>query len=216
MRSAVLREAGASRPYADSRPLSIETLAVTPPRAGEVGIRIERASLCHSDLSVVNGARPRPLPMALGHEAAGVVESVGLGVKGVAVGDHVVLVFVPSCGGCRECLAGRPALCSRAAEVNGSGDLLHGASVLSDARGARVNHHLGVSAFAEFAVVAAESVVVIDRDVPFDVAAMFGCAALTGMGGRVQYRPDAARAVGSCVRSRRRRVGGRHGGRHRS
>lgn len=182
MRSAVLREAGASRPYADSRPLSIETLAVTPPRAGEVGIRIERASLCHSDLSVVNGARPRPLPMALGHEAAGVVESVGLGVKGVAVGDHVVLVFVPSCGGCRECLAGRPALCSRAAEVNGSGDLLHGASVPSDARGARVNHHLGVSAFAEFAVVAAESVVVIDRDVPFDVAAMFGCAALTGRG----------------------------------
>lgn len=182
MRSAVLREAGATRPYVDSRPLAIEALAVAPPRAGEVGVRIERASLCHSDLSVVNGARPRPLPMALGHEAAGVVESVGDGVDGVAVGDHVVLVFVPSCGGCRECLTGRPALCSRAAEANGSGDLLHGVSVLSDARGARVNHHLGVSAFAEFAVVASESVVVIDRDVPFDVAAMFGCAALTGMG----------------------------------
>ncbi|MGH3703741.1 MAG: alcohol dehydrogenase catalytic domain-containing protein, partial [Agromyces sp.] len=182
MRSAVLRAQGAARPYAESRPLAIESLDVAAPRAGEVGVRIERASLCHSDLSVVDGSRPRPLPMALGHEAAGVVETVGAGVAGIEIGDHVVLVFVPSCGDCRECRAGRPALCSRAAEVNGSGELLHGASVLSDAAGATVNHHLGVSAFAEYAVVAAESLVVVDRDVPFDVAAMFGCAALTGMG----------------------------------
>ncbi|KRC61671.1 alcohol dehydrogenase [Agromyces sp. Root81] len=182
MRSAVLRAQGAARPYAESRPLAIEPLDVAAPRPGEVGVRIERASLCHSDLSVVNGSRPRPLPMALGHEAAGIVEAVGDGVDGIAVGDHVVLVFVPSCGDCRECRSGRPALCSRAAEANGSGELLHGASVLTDAAGAPVNHHLGVSAFAEYAVVAAESLVVIDRDVPFDIAAMFGCAALTGMG----------------------------------
>ncbi|MFB6611324.1 zinc-dependent alcohol dehydrogenase family protein [Agromyces sp. NPDC056379] len=182
MRSAVLRAQGAARPYAESRPLAIESLDVAAPRAGEVGVRIERASLCHSDLSVVDGSRPRPLPMALGHEAAGVVEAVGAGVDGIEVGDHVVLVFVPSCGDCRECRSGRPALCSRAAEVNGSGELLHGASVLSDAAGGTVNHHLGVSAFAEYAVVAAESLVVVDRDVPFDIAAMFGCAALTGMG----------------------------------
>lgn len=182
MRSAVLRGQGATRPYAGSRPLAIETLHVAAPRSGEVGVRIERASLCHSDLSVVDGTRPRPLPMALGHEAAGIVEAVGPGVDGIAVGDHVVLVFVPSCGTCRECRSGRPALCSRAAEVNGSGELLHGASVLTDASGGSVHHHLGVSAFAEYAVVAAESLVVIDRDVPFDIAAMFGCAALTGMG----------------------------------
>lgn len=182
MRSAVLRVQGAARPYAESRPLAIESLGIAAPRRGEVGVRIERASLCHSDLSVVNGSRPRPLPMALGHEAAGVVEAVGDGVDGISIGDHVVLVFVPSCGDCRECRTGRPALCSRAAEVNGSGELLHGASVLTDAAGGNVNHHLGVSAFAEYAVVAAESLVVIDRDVPFDIAAMFGCAALTGMG----------------------------------
>lgn len=182
MRSAVLRAAGLPRPYADSRPLSIEELSAPSPRAGEVGVRIVRASLCHSDLSVVNGSRPRPLPMAIGHEAAGIVEVVGEGVEGVRPGDHVVLVFVPSCGDCRACSAGRPALCYRAAEANATGDLLHGDAVLRDGGRQRVNHHLGVSGFADYAVVAAESLVVIDKDVPFDIAAMFGCAALTGMG----------------------------------
>lgn len=182
MRSAVLRAAGLPRPYAESRPLSIEALSAPTPRAGEVGVRIVRASLCHSDLSVVNGSRPRPLPMAIGHEAAGIVDVVGEGVEGIRPGDHVVLVFVPSCGDCRACSAGRPALCSRAAEANANGDLLHGDAVLRDGGQQRVNHHLGVSGFADYAVVAAESLVVIDKDVPFDIAAMFGCAALTGMG----------------------------------
>jgi alcohol dehydrogenase len=94
----------------------------------------------------------------------------------------VVLVFVPSCGDCRACKAGRPALCHRAAEVNGSGDLLHGEALLRTPSGERINHHLGVSAFADYAVVARESVVAIDDDVPDTVAAMFGCAVLTGMG----------------------------------
>ncbi|MET0853764.1 MAG: alcohol dehydrogenase catalytic domain-containing protein [Microterricola sp.] len=182
MRSAVLRAAGLPRPYADSRPLSIEELNAPTPRAGEVGVRIIRASLCHSDLSVVNGSRPRPLPMAIGHEAAGIVDVVGEGVEGISPGDHVVVVFVPSCGDCRACSAGRPALCYRAAEANACGDLLHGDAVLRDGDQQRVNHHLGVSGFADYAVVAAESLVVIDKDVPFDIAAMFGCAALTGMG----------------------------------
>lgn len=182
MRSAVLRTVGLPRPYAESRPLRIEELTAPAPRSGEVGVRILRASLCHSDLSVVNGSRPRPLPMAIGHEAAGVVDVVGAGVVDINPGDHVVLVFVPSCGDCRACSAGRPALCYRAAEVNASGDLLHGDAVLRDGENGRVNHHLGVSGFADYAVVAAESLVVIDKDVPMDIAAMFGCAALTGMG----------------------------------
>jgi len=155
---------------------------VPSPRAGEVLVRIERASLCHSDLSVIDGSRVRELPMALGHEAAGTVTALGEGVDDVAIGDRVVLVFVPSCGGCRACVAGRPALCHRGAEANGSGDLLHGAAVLQSSSGERINHHLGVSAFSQYAVVARESVVVIESDVPFDIAAMFGCAALTGIG----------------------------------
>ena len=183
MRAAVLYAtvpAGAS--YTDEHPLQVQELERPEPRAGELGIAITYSSLCHSDLSVVDGSRVRPLPMALGHEAVGRVEAVGAGVTDVAVGDHVVLVFVPSCGGCRACAAGRPALCHRAAEVNGSGDLLHGEALLRTPSGERINHHLGVSAFADYAVVARESVVVIDDDVPDTVAAMFGCAVLTGMG----------------------------------
>lgn len=182
MLSAVLHHAGAARPYATSAPLVLEEVAIPQPRTGEVLVKIERSSLCHSDLSVIDGTRVRPLPMALGHEAAGTVVEVGDEVSGVQAGDRVVLIFVPSCGRCRRCTRGRPALCQRGAEANGSGDLLHGESVLRTASGERINHHLGISAFSEYAVVARESVVVIDDDIPFDVAAMFGCAALTGIG----------------------------------
>ena len=182
MTSAVLRTSAAGRPYTDSAPLTLERLPVPGPRAGEVLVKIERASLCHSDLSVINGSRIRPLPMALGHEASGTVAAVGPSVDGVKAGDRVVLVFVPMCGNCRACTSGRPALCHRGAEANGSGDLLHGEAILRSQSGERINHHLGVSAFSEYAVVAQESVVVIDDDVPLDVAAMFGCAALTGIG----------------------------------
>ena len=182
MLTSVLRHAGSVRPYATSRPLSLERVDVPAPRRGEVLVKIERASLCHSDLSVIDGSRIRPLPMALGHEAAGTIAEVGSGVTDVRVGDRVVLVFVPSCGECRACNHGRPALCHRGAIANAAGDLLHGDAVLRTGAGDRLNHHLGVSAFSEYAVVARESVVVVDDDVPFDVAAMFGCAALTGMG----------------------------------
>ena len=111
IQAAVLRESGAQAPYARSRPLSIETLELAPPGPGEVLVRIVAAGLCHSDLSVINGDRPRPLPMALGHEAAGVVERLGEGVGDLEPGDHVVMVFVPSCGACGPCAEGRPALC---------------------------------------------------------------------------------------------------------
>lgn len=168
--------------YADAKPLVVQELDRPQPRAGELGVTITYSSLCHSDLSVVDGSRVRPLPMALGHEAVGRVDAAGEGVKDIKAGDHVVLVFVPSCGQCRACSAGRPALCHRAAEVNGSGDLLHGEALLRTPDGKRINHHLGVSAFADYAVVARESVVAIDDDVPDTVAAMFGCAVLTGMG----------------------------------
>ncbi len=182
MTSAVLRTAHTARPYALSEPLTLERVPVPEPRAGEVLVKIEFSSLCHSDLSVINGSRIRPLPMALGHEASGIVVAVGDAVEGVGVGAHVVLVFVPSCGQCRACASGRPALCHRGAAANGSGDLLHGEAVLRSQSGERINHHLGVSAFSQYAVVARESLVVIDKDVPLDIAAMFGCAALTGIG----------------------------------
>lgn len=181
IRAAVLREMGLPRPYADSRPLSIEELELAPPGRGEVLVRIAAAGLCHSDLSVINGDRPRPLSMALGHEAAGVVEQLGEGVAGLSVGDHVVMVFMPSCGDCDYCGEGRPALCEPGAAANGAGVLLSGDIRLSDAAGP-VHHHLGVSAFASHAVVSERSLVRVDRDLPLDEAALFGCAVLTGVG----------------------------------
>ncbi|WP_370237161.1 zinc-dependent alcohol dehydrogenase family protein [Brevundimonas sp.] len=180
-RAAVLRSMGAARPYADSRPLSIETVTLDPPGPGEVQVRIRAAGLCHSDLSVINGDRPRPLPMALGHEAAGEVEVLGEGVDDLAVGDPVVMVFMPSCGHCAPCAEGRPALCEPGAAANGQGELLTGAHRIH-ADGETLHHHLGCSAFAERAVVSRRSLVRIDPALPFDQAALFGCAVLTGVG----------------------------------
>jgi alcohol dehydrogenase len=179
---AVLHELGLPRPYGTSAPVQLQELELAPPQIGEILVRIAAAGLCHSDLSVVDGNRPRPLPMALGHEAAGEVVEIGPGVEDIAVGDHVVLVYVASCGSCEFCSSGQPALCSRAAASNAAGTLLRGGRRLTDAKGEPVQHHLGLSAFSDYAVVDRRSVVAIDQDIPFDVASMFGCALLTGFG----------------------------------
>jgi alcohol dehydrogenase len=180
-RAAVLRAMGAARPYADSRPLAIETVMLDPPGAGEVLVAVKAAGLCHSDLSVINGDRPRPMPMALGHEAAGVVETVGPGVDDLKPGDHVVMVFMPSCGHCQPCAGGRPALCEPGAAANGKGELLGGGVRLHGSDG-ELHHHLGCSAFADRAVVSRRSLVKVPADLPFEHAALFGCAVLTGVG----------------------------------
>ncbi|MBW4023853.1 MAG: alcohol dehydrogenase catalytic domain-containing protein [Proteobacteria bacterium] len=181
IRAAVLRQSPAPAPYAASRALSVETLTLAPPGDGEVLVEIKAAGLCHSDLSVINGDRPRPMPMVLGHEASGVVREVGRGVRSLARGDHVVLVFVPSCGHCACCAEGRPALCEPGNAANVRGEMLEGGRRLS-LGGAPVNHHLGVSAFASHAVVSEHSAVKVDPALPFDLAAVFGCAVLTGVG----------------------------------
>jgi len=180
-RAAVLEKMSIPGPYALSRPLRIRDVELAPPGPGEVLVRIEAAGLCHSDLSVINGDRPRPMPMALGHEAAGTVVETGRDVPDLAPGDHVVMVFMPSCGHCLPCAEGRPALCVPGAKANGAGTLLSGARRLS-CDGAPVNHHLGCSAFADYAVVSRASVIRIDPELPFEHAALFGCAVLTGVG----------------------------------
>jgi alcohol dehydrogenase len=181
IQAAVLRQMGAAHPYAESRPLHVETLTLAPPGPGEVLVKIAAAGLCHSDLSVINGDRPRPMPMALGHEAAGVVAALGPFVDDLAVGDHVVMVFMPSCGTCLPCASGRPALCEPGAAANGQGTLLTGERRLT-CDGAEINHHLGCSAFADHAVVSRRSLVKIDKSLPLAEAALFGCAVLTGVG----------------------------------
>ena len=196
IRAAVLDKMGAEPPYAKSKPLRIAELELDPPGRGEVLVRVVAAGLCHSDLSVINGDRPRPMPMALGHESAGVVEQLGDDVTDLAVGDHVVMVFMPSCGHCIPCAGGRPALCEPGAAANGAGTLLSGARRLH-CDGADINHHLGVSGFATHCVVSRRSVVKVDPALPLDEAALFGCAVLTGVGavvntGRMQPGETAA------------------------
>ncbi|HEY5322918.1 MAG TPA: zinc-dependent alcohol dehydrogenase family protein [Caldimonas sp.] len=181
IRAAVLDNMGATHPYATSKPLKITTVDLAPPGYAEVLIKVAAAGLCHSDLSVINGDRPRPMPMALGHEAAGIVHELGEGVSDLKVGDHVVVVFVPSCGHCAPCAEGRPALCEPGAAANGAGTLLSGARRLTR-DGAPLNHHLGCSVFAEYATVSRHSIVKIDPSIPLDHAALFGCAVLTGVG----------------------------------
>lgn len=195
VRSAVLREIGASTPYEESQPIQIETLELDSPEIGEVLIQIKAASLCHSDLSVMNGSRPRPLPMALGHEAAGVIVEVGEGVTDLEPGDHIACVFVPSCGKCGPCREGRPALCEPGAASNTAGTLLGGGNRLHTET-ETVHHHVGVSAFSEYAVVSRNSVVKVSKDIPFEKAALFGCAVITGVGAVVN---TASIKLGSTV-----------------
>ena len=181
IRGAVLDRIGLARPYAESRPISVVELDLDQPGSDEVMVRIEAAGVCHSDLSVVDGNRVRPMPMLLGHEAAGIVEAAGDGVRDLTVGQRVVLVFLPRCDHCPACATDGLTPCELGSASNAAGTLLGGDIRL--ARGGRpVHHHLGVSGFATHAVVSRASAVPVPHDVPPQVAALLGCAVLTGGG----------------------------------
>ncbi len=195
--ASVLYQTGRERPYADSQPLVVEELDLEGPGEGEVLIEVRAAGLCHSDLSVINGARPRPLPMAIGHEAAGIVREVGPGVADLDEGDHVVMIFVPSCGACLPCAEGRPALCEKAAAANAAGHLLSGGRPMSK-QGQAINHHMGVAAFSTYTVCSRRSLVKVDKRLPLVQAALFGCAVMTGVGAvlnTARVEPGATAAV---------------------
>ena len=181
IRAAVLNAMGVPPPYSETKPISVETIELDDPGPGEVLVKMAAAGLCHSDLSIINGDRPRPMPMVIGHEAAGIVEKLGPGVEDLKNGDHVILVFMPSCGRCIPCSEGRPALCDPGLAANIAGTLISGARRLRRG-GTYINHQVGVSAFAEYAVVSRNSLVKVDTALPLDIAALFGCAVLTGMG----------------------------------
>lgn len=200
-RAAVLYEMGASQPYAESLPLVIDEITLAAPERGEVLVEIVGAGLCHSDLSVVDGSRPRPVPMVLGHEASGIVREVGPDVTEFAPGDHVVFSWVPVCGRCVYCVTGRGALCEPGAQTNLAGTLLSGSRRFTDSRSRppqACSHHLGVSAFSQFTVAAQESLVKIDAGLPLGMAALFGCAVMTGVGAVINtagVKPGASVAV---------------------
>ncbi len=181
-RAAILRERGLPAPYAQSRPLVIEELDLSPPGPNEVLVQMTAAGLCHSDLSVINGTRLWPLPLVLGHEACGKVLEVGKGVTDLCPDDAVVFSFLPTCGHCPMCVVGRPALCEPGVAANRAGKLLRGAVRFQEPEGGAVHHHSGVAGYSQYSVIARESVVKIDGDLPAETAVLFGCAIITGVG----------------------------------
>ncbi|WP_423905684.1 zinc-dependent alcohol dehydrogenase family protein [Candidatus Spongiihabitans sp.] len=181
IKAAVLWESGKPHPFTKSQPLRIEEIELDPPGRGELLIQIKAVGLCHSDLLAINGERAKPTPMVIGHEGAGVVAEIGAGVDGFEVGDHVVPVYVSSCGRCEMCRQGRPALCQPATKANMAGTMMDGSTRLHK-NGNRIFHHSGVAAFAEFAVISQNGLVKIDPGVAFEQAALFGCAVITGVG----------------------------------
>ncbi|WP_371229788.1 zinc-binding dehydrogenase [Roseovarius sp. 2305UL8-3] len=181
IKAAVLRRSDHPRPYADSKPLCIEEIELDPPQHREVLVQIKAVGLCHSDLVAINGERGKPMPIVIGHEAAGIVVELGDGVTGFEVGDHVVPSYVASCGHCEMCGVGRPALCEPATVSNAAAVLRDGTTRLHK-DGERIHHHSGVAGFAEYAVLPMEALVKIDKDIPFEHAALFGCGVVTGVG----------------------------------
>jgi NDMA-dependent alcohol dehydrogenase len=176
MRAAVLREI--------DRPMTIEEVELADPGPGEVSVRIVASGVCHSDWNVITGATPNPLPVVLGHEGAGVVEAVGPGVEKVAEGNHVILSWLPSCGECFYCVRGRGVLCDVAMADMFEGTLPGGSVALSQ-NGTSLYHYSYLSTFAERCVVPESCCVPIRKDASLQVAALVGCAVMTGFGAAV-------------------------------
>jgi Zn-dependent alcohol dehydrogenase len=173
MKAAVLRSF--------DEPLSIEDIAIADPRDCEVLVRIMSTGVCASDLSTIRGKTGSELPLVPGHEAAGIVERVGFGVSRVKPGDRVVLSWAPNCGHCFYCQESHPTLCDTYGGAAVSGGLWDRTSRLGPVE-APLKHYSCVSSFAELAVVPEAGCIVIADDVPFDVAALVGCAVTTGFG----------------------------------
>jgi alcohol dehydrogenase/S-(hydroxymethyl)glutathione dehydrogenase/alcohol dehydrogenase len=163
-------------------PLSIETIELAPPQAGELLVRIEAVGLCRTDWHVMQGERRVAMsPMVLGHEGAGVVEALGPEVDGISVGDHVVLTFIPGCGTCRWCRQGREHLCALGPRIT-QGPQVDGSYRRKDAAGRDVGAFCMIGAFAQHTVVHQASVVTIDRDLPMDLASLVACGVPAGIG----------------------------------
>ena len=193
-----IRAAVLDRP---GQPVRVTEVELARPRAGEVEVAVAAAGVCHSDLHIVLGDWPHPVPVVLGHEGAGVVAAVGPGVTTVSPGDHVVLSWVPACGQCRYCRRGRPAQCQLVAEVVAPGGVLADGTSRLRAGGQPAYHYLGVSSFAERAVVAESAAIRVRQDAPLDLAALVGCAVATGVGAvqnTAEVPPGATVAVIGC------------------
>lgn len=181
-KATIIREIGKPAPFSQSTPLIIEEVTLDSPAVGEVLVKVAGAGLCNSDLAIISGKRPRPVPLAMGHEGSGEIVELGEGVRDLHVGDHVVFQFSASCGRCKNCQSGRPSICIPARLARTKGELMGGGTRIKDADQNNILHHAGVSCFAEYTVVDRGSLVVVDKNVPLADSALFGCAVMTGAG----------------------------------
>ncbi len=183
------------------QPIEVREVTLAPPGPHEVEVAIAAAGVCHSDLHMVKGEWEHRTPVVLGHEGSGVITALGDGVQDLAVGDHVVLSWVPSCGECRYCRAGRPAQCLPSMQVIAAGGTLFDGTPRLSVDGEPCFHYLGVSSYAERAVVPASGAIKVRADAPLDVIAIVGCAVATGVGAvrnTAQVWQDATVAVIGC------------------
>jgi S-(hydroxymethyl)glutathione dehydrogenase/alcohol dehydrogenase len=186
---------------APGRAVEMWDVSLAAPGPGEVEVEIAAAGVCGSDLHVVGGEWDVPMPVVLGHEGAGVVSRLGPDVTGLEVGDHVILSWVPQCGRCRQCEAGRPWQCELVASVVAPGGVLFDGTSRWSRDGETLHHYLGVSSFAERVVVPESGAVRIRPDAPLDVVAIVGCAVATGVGAvrnTAAVPPGASVAVIGC------------------
>jgi S-(hydroxymethyl)glutathione dehydrogenase/alcohol dehydrogenase len=175
IRAAVLHRMGA--------PVSIEDVLLDPPGAGEVRVRVAAAGVCHSDLHLAEGhLGTERVPIVLGHEGAGVVEAVGAGVTDLDSGDPVAFCFVPACGECRQCGAGRRNLCEPAGDAAWNGTMFDGTTRLRSTHGERLLHFNFVSCFAQSCVVPAAAAIPLPSGMPLWKAALLGCGVVTAFG----------------------------------
>lgn len=168
--------------YEAGKPLVLEEVEVQTPRAGEVMVQINATGVCHTDAYTLSGADPEGIfPSILGHEGAGVVVEVGEGVKSVAVGDHVIPLYIPECGQCKFCLSGKTNLCQAIRLTQGKGLMPDGSSRFSRA-GRMPHHYMGTSTFSEFTVMPEISVAKVRKDAPLDKVCLLACGITTGVG----------------------------------
>jgi Zn-dependent alcohol dehydrogenase len=182
-----------------NKPVVVESIAMDAPKRGEVTVKIGACGVCHSDLSAANGTIALPLPLVLGHEAAGVVEEVGEGVVELKKGDHVAFSFIYMCGKCRFCVSGRPVLCLEQGKALTTP--LEGTPRVRDGAGKPLNIFSGCGTMAEYATVSAENLIRIDPKIPLECAALVGCAVTTGVGAvfnTARVEPGASVAVFGC------------------
>jgi NDMA-dependent alcohol dehydrogenase len=186
--------------YTFGEPFQIERLELDEPREREVLVRVAAAGICHSDEHVRIGEMRAQLPLACGHEGAGVVEGVGPGVTRCKPGDHIVFSFIPACGHCRYCLMGLSNLCVLQSRTMG-GPRLDGTYRMRDSAGHEVGQFCLISTFSEWTVAPEESIVVVDPDVPLDKAALVGCGVSTAFGAvahRARVEPGSSAVVVGC------------------